>query len=464
MILAAAKRAKMNLLHRLHATLMPDYNRAAATFWWGLVLVGAAVIAVAIHQAWLRPLPVQLQVLAVCLASMLAGAFPVPLPGTKSSFSAAEIFIFLGLLYIGLDVACLAAAAEALVASSRTSKRWTSRLVSPAVAALSIGIAGWAFLRLTALLDAHGLYAQGTLLTLLPAAAIAYFLLTGWLLRMVLHLKTEKPLRLDALLGDFGWIGSTYAANAFLAGLLYLTARHAGEIVLLAAGPMVALLLMTVHFHFRQRQAEAAEAEARVESAERQAAQAARHNAELRRIASEQGTSALFDHQHFLDSLADTLARESSIRRNHAVLYASFEHFKRIEATLGPAAGEEFLVHAGNRIQRRLRHCDLVGKLGGDEFAMLVMDVSRDQACDLAKRLLDALSLPYAVGGVTVENSVSLGVALSGHGYAGPQEMLRAAEAAMCQAITQGGRRYVVHQPDVLQPTEGPEKIPVLNA
>ena len=88
----------MKLLHRLHASLMPDYNRAAATYWWGLVLVGAAVIAVAAYHAALRPFPVQLQVLAVCGASMLAGAFPVPLPGTKSSFSAAEIFIFLGLL------------------------------------------------------------------------------------------------------------------------------------------------------------------------------------------------------------------------------------------------------------------------------------------------------------------------------------------------------------------------------
>ena len=115
------------LLHSLHAALMPDYNRAAATYWWGLILLGASVIAVATYEASLRPLPTQLQIVAVCVASMLAGGFPVPLPGTKSSFSAAEIFIFLALLYVGLDAACLAAAAEAFVASARTSKRWTSR-------------------------------------------------------------------------------------------------------------------------------------------------------------------------------------------------------------------------------------------------------------------------------------------------------------------------------------------------
>jgi diguanylate cyclase (GGDEF)-like protein len=452
------------LLHGLHATLMPDYNRTAATFWWGLVLLGASVLAVAIYGASLRPFPVQLQILAVCIASMLAGAFPVPLPGTKSSFSAAEIFIFLGLLYVGLDAACLAAAAEAFVASARTSKRWTSRLVSPAVAAFSIGVTGWAFLQAASALESRQLFGEGTLLGLLPAAAIAHFLLTSWLVRMVLHLKTEKPLRLNVLLGGFGWIGSTYAANAFVAALLYLTARHAGAIVLLAAGPMIALLLTTLHFHFRQREAETAEARARVEAAERQAAQSARHNAELRRIAGQLGATTLLDHQHFLDRLAEAFDPETSIERRHAVMYVGLDHFKRIDETLGHAAGEEFLVHAANRIQRRLRHCDLVGKLGGDEFAVLVKDVAGDQASELARRLLGGLSLAYAVGGVTVESSVSIGVALTGQAYDGQGEILRAAETAMHEAKTLGGGRYVMHQTDALQPRDVAEKTALLDA
>src|SRR4051794_34601959 len=164
------------LLGRLHAALMPDYNRAAASYWWGLIVVGTAVIGVAIAEASLRPLGSQLQILAICIASMLAGGFPVPLPGTKSSFSAAEIFIFLALLYVGLDGACLAAAAEAFVASARTSRRWTSRLASPAVAAFSIGVTGWAFLQAANALEARQLYSEGMLLGLLPAAALAHFL------------------------------------------------------------------------------------------------------------------------------------------------------------------------------------------------------------------------------------------------------------------------------------------------
>jgi diguanylate cyclase (GGDEF)-like protein len=453
----------MQLLQRLHATLMPDYNRAAATYWWVLILVGGTVTAVATYHAALRPFPVQLQILAVCVASTVAGAFPVPLPGTRSSFSAAEIFIFLGLLYVGVDAACLAAAAEAFVASMRTSKRWTSRLVSPAVAAFSIGLTGLLFLQLAAALDSRQVNGEGTLLGLLPATAVVHFLFTSWLVRMVLHLKSEKPLRLQALLGSFGWIGSVYAGNAFIAALLYLTARHAGAIVLLAAGPMIVLLLTTLHFHFRQREAEAAEAQARVEAAEREAAQIARHNAELRRIAGD-GLTSLVDRRRFLELLAELFERQGSNPRSFAVIYLDVDHFKRINEVLGHAAGEEFLVHVANRVQRRLRRSDWVGSLDGDEFAVLAKGVNRDQAIEMARRLLEALAKPYGVAGVTVESGASLGITFSEYGYQSADDMLRDAVAAVQQAKHLGGGRYVVHHPDVLQRTAVPERNALLGA
>jgi diguanylate cyclase (GGDEF)-like protein len=447
-------------LHRLHAALMPDYNRAAAVYWWMLILAGAVAIGMAIHEAALRPLQSQLQIVAVCIASALAGGFPIPLRGTKSSFSAAEIFIFLALLYVGLDAACLAAATEAFVASARTSKRWTSRFVSPAVAAFSIGVAGWIFLEVSSALQSRQLYGEGALLGLLPVVAVVYFLLTSFMVRMVLHLKSEQPLRVGVLLGSFGWIGTTYAANAFIAALLYLTARHAGAIVLLAAGPMIALLLTTLHFHFRQREAEAAEAAARVEAAEREAAQSARHNEELRRIAGD-GRTSLVDRKHFLERLAKAFERDG---RTFAVIYVDVDRFKRINDTLGHAAGEEFLVHVANRIQRRLRRSDLVGSLDGDEFAVIAKDVQGDRVIELARRLLEALALPYAVGGVTVNSSASIGVTFTSYGYEGPDEALRDAIGAVQRAKALGGGRVVVHHPDVLQRTPAAEGKALIDA
>src|SRR5258706_7488887 len=90
------------LLHSLHSALMPDYNRAAATYWWGLILLGVSVIAMAIHEASLRPLPSQLQIVAVCIASMLAGGLPVSPRRTEKSIFAARNFILLAPLYLRL--------------------------------------------------------------------------------------------------------------------------------------------------------------------------------------------------------------------------------------------------------------------------------------------------------------------------------------------------------------------------
>jgi hypothetical protein len=89
---------------------------------------------------WLAQLPrvAWLQVLAGMAIAMFAGFFPVRIPRSKNSFAAGEIFIFLLLLIHGPAAASLAAAGEAFVGSWRTSRRWTSRIASPAMAALAM--------------------------------------------------------------------------------------------------------------------------------------------------------------------------------------------------------------------------------------------------------------------------------------------------------------------------------------
>src|SRR4029453_3880809 len=77
--------------------------------------------------------------------SMIAGMFPVRIPGSKNSFAAGEIFIFLLLLMHGPAAALLGAAGEALVGAMRTPKLWPSRIVSPALAAIAMGLAGTAW-------------------------------------------------------------------------------------------------------------------------------------------------------------------------------------------------------------------------------------------------------------------------------------------------------------------------------
>ena len=114
---------------------MPDYNRKATLYWWSMVALGSGLLGHALWEMHTMPLSVLPQLLAGTALAVLAGFFPVRIPGSKNSFVAGEVFIFLLLLMHGTSAATIAAAGEAFVGSWRSSKRWTSRIGSPAMAA-----------------------------------------------------------------------------------------------------------------------------------------------------------------------------------------------------------------------------------------------------------------------------------------------------------------------------------------
>jgi len=286
---------------RLHAALMPDYNGRATAYWWAMVLLGALVMVQAVAPLFEQPWRTQLLVLFGCAVAAMAGLFPVRIPGSKNSFAAGEVFILLLLMMHGPYAATLAAAAEAFVGSARTSRRWTSRLVSPAAAAVSMWLAGSAFAALAARLPAAGALTDALLLLLAMGFAISYFAINTVLISSVVHLKRNEPLTWSIFVTSFGWVGTTYAASALIAGLLYLAFRTTGLGVMVGAVPIIILMLVMLHYHFRQREHDEMANALRVDAAEREAAlaareaaQAARHLQELRE--SERRFHSAFSH------------------------------------------------------------------------------------------------------------------------------------------------------------------------
>src|ERR1700709_2352206 len=87
---------------RLHSALMPDYNPKATIYWWTMALLGGGILLHAANSVSAQPRDVLLQILLGCVIAMLAGVFPVRVPGSKNSFAAGEIFIFLLLLMHGV--------------------------------------------------------------------------------------------------------------------------------------------------------------------------------------------------------------------------------------------------------------------------------------------------------------------------------------------------------------------------
>ncbi|MBL8334273.1 MAG: EAL domain-containing protein [Rubrivivax sp.] len=279
---------------RLHGWLMPDYNRQATGYWWAVVVVGLAVLVWALWDLSQRPAVALLQVAIGVGMAMLSGLVPVRIPGTKNSFAAGEIFIVLLLLLHGPAAAVLAASCETAIGAWRTSRRWSSRIASPAMSAVAMALAGSALQR--ALDTLTELHLNHAVLTVVAAMAFAplYFVINASLVSTLPRLKRSERLQPADLIGVFGWVGFAYVGSAAVAVLLYLTYQQNGIGVLAAMVPLVGAMLAALHFFYRQQEAAEAVRQAGAEAAAREAELAARHVRELE--ASERRFHSAFTH------------------------------------------------------------------------------------------------------------------------------------------------------------------------
>jgi len=238
---------------RLHRALMPDGNRKATVYWWTVVMLGAGALGHALWTLAALPLSTLVMVALGAAVAVAAGLVPVRIPPSKNILPAGEIFIFLLLLKFGPAAAVLGAAGEAAVGSWRTSRCWTSRIFSPAMAAVAMGSAGWALQFALAAMPASA----GLLILAAMATALGYFVVITLLVTAVPRLKNKQPLRLSDLSGVFGWVGIAYASSAAVAALLYLVSRESGDLVLLAMVPLLTAMLWALRLFFRQQKSRA---------------------------------------------------------------------------------------------------------------------------------------------------------------------------------------------------------------
>jgi diguanylate cyclase (GGDEF)-like protein len=133
-----------------------------------------------------------------------------------------------------------------------------------------------------------------------------------------------------------------------------------------------------------------------------------------------------------------------------AFLLLDLDRFKPVNDQYGHQAGDELLRQIAGRLRGCVRKADTVGRLGGDEFAVVLPALaSPDEAVEVARRLVAAMAVPFAVSPHVVTIGASVGIAFAEGcvGGADPLAIVRAADAAMYRAKSEGSGGWVVYDP-----------------
>ncbi len=161
---------------------------------------------------------------------------------------------------------------------------------------------------------------------------------------------------------------------------------------------------------------------------------------ELEELASRDSLTGLANRGRLHDRLQTTLDDAARTRDHLALLFLDLDGFKRVNDSLGHAHGDRLLQLVAERISQQLRPDDVVARIGGDEFVILLPDVGGDQAraeavaADVAARAIAVTEEPFHLGEQAVRISASIGIALAGPGADSPDELLRRADLAMYSA------------------------------
>lgn len=157
-----------------------------------------------------------------------------------------------------------------------------------------------------------------------------------------------------------------------------------------------------------------------------------------------------------LDHVFDRLMQSE---QDFALLHLDLDYFKQVNDTLGHAAGDHVLQEVARRLLAEVRADDLIARVGGDEFVVLLVGMTEpDLVKDLGARMIARLEMPVSCFGQTARISASIGASLScGYDLPEPGRMMADADLALYAAKADGRGRAVIHrtQRPSLRPLQG---------
>lgn len=167
-----------------------------------------------------------------------------------------------------------------------------------------------------------------------------------------------------------------------------------------------------------------------------------RKNDELETLATTDSLTGLSNRKRLDEHLAERFARFQRDRTPFALLMVALDNLDLVNADYGLPAADDVLIKLAAMLRQAVRDVDDVARFGGERFVVVVGDVPFDSAMDLAERIRSLVEAPdFGVANHAILTTVSIGVAQSREGDAGPESILFRADHALHEARRGGGNR-----------------------
>jgi len=174
------------------------------------------------------------------------------------------------------------------------------------------------------------------------------------------------------------------------------------------------------------------------------------HENELQGLENKDVLTQLPNRKYFDEIIEHTIARAKRHNRLFAILYIDLDHFRSINESLNHDKGDKLLVETAHRLKQAVRGEDMVMRLWGDEFVVVLPEISEVfDAGKVAKKILEGLTKPFHLYNNTIVISASIGIACYPLAGLDSKTLLKNANAAMCRVKKEGRGHYQFYQADL---------------
>lgn len=171
---------------------------------------------------------------------------------------------------------------------------------------------------------------------------------------------------------------------------------------------------------------------------------------QIRQLAHYDPLTGLANRRLFLERLRSAWEYSKQTQLKFAVMFLDIDRFKSINDSLGHVVGDQILCVIGERLQASVRLEDTVARMGGDEFIILLPEVSNDeQAAGAARKILSTIEEPIRLEGHEFRMTTSIGIAIFPEHGEDTEKLLRNADVALYDAKRHGKNNFTLYRGDM---------------